>query len=115
MSKFSTSFYCRNSETEGKLKVMPMTQDGWLLCGDGGYGSDNVTGRSCLEFSPETGGWRHTGHALRQWRGNHVSWDLGAAGTLLLGGGYDGGGDTAEIVRLDGTVEASYDLKYDTR
>ena len=51
-----------------------MTQDGWLLCGDGGYGSDNVTGRSCLEFRPETGGWRHTGHALRQWRGNHVSW-----------------------------------------
>ena len=45
----------------------------------------------------------------------HVSWDLGAAGTMLLGGGYDGGGDTAEIVRLDGTVEASYDLKYDTR
>ena len=53
---------------------MSMTQDGWLLCGDGGYGSDNVTGRSCLEFSPETGEWRHTGHALRQWRGNHVSW-----------------------------------------
>ena len=94
---------------------MSMTQDGWLLCGDGGYGSDNVTGRSCLEFSPETGGWRHTAHALRQWRGNHVSWDLGAAGTMLLGGGYDGGGDTAEIVRLDDTVEGSYDLKYDTR
>ena len=46
---------------------------------------------------------------------NHVSWDLGAAGTMLLGGGYDGGGDTAEIVRPDDTVEGSYDLKYDTR
>ena len=84
------------------------TQDNLLLCGSNSYGG---AATSCEEFSPATGTWARTGHTLPQERGDHVSWSV-EEGTLLMGGEYSH--TTSEIVRLDGTTDTSFDMKYDT-
>ena len=80
------------------------SQEGLLLCG----GSEALT--SCEEFSPATGTWARTSHTLQEYRYRHVSWSV-EEGTLLMGGYFS---DTTEIVKHDGTTEASFDMKYKT-
>ena len=85
------------------------TQDGLLLCG----GDNSDTWYSCEEFSPATGTWARTSHTLQQSRYRHVSWSV-EEGTLLMGGASSSAGTTSEIVKHDGTTEASFDMKYKT-
>ena len=79
------------------------SQDGDLACG--GYPSKT----SCLKWSPASGTWTKS-HTLRQKRMNHVSWAT-ASGVYLIGGMISP--NTSEKVKLDGSVEEGFDLKYD--
>ena len=83
------------------------TQDGLLACGGLGHGVWD----SCEQFSPATGTWARTSHTLQEEREYHVSWTV-EEGTLLMGGDFSG--TTTEIVKHDGTTEASFEMKYDT-
>ena len=81
------------------------SEDGGLACG--GY----PTLTSCVKWSPATGTWTKS-HTLRQKRRYHLSWAT-ASGVYLIGGQYSG--KTSEKVKLDGSVEEGFSLKYDTR
>ena len=83
------------------------TLDVLLACG----GLDSDAGYSCEEFSPATGTWALTNHTLQEDRFDHVSWTV-EEGTMLMGGANSG--TTSEIVKIDGTTERGFDLKYDT-
>ena len=80
-----------------------------LMCG-GLHTSD-----TCLQWSPETwdhGSWQELHLDIE--RNGHVSWtpDNGI-GTYLMGGYAPG--RTTTLVKHDGTQEAAFPLKYDTR
>ena len=85
------------------------TQDNLLLCG--GWNGDNYFYTSCERFIPANGTWIRTNHILQEGRFDHVSWTV-EEGTMLMGGANSG--TTSEIVKIDGTTERSFDLKYDT-
>ena len=88
------------------------TLDGLLACGGCCNDADGIdAGDSCEEFNPATGTWALS-HTLQHGRSEHVSWSV-EEGTILMGG-VDSR-TTSEIVKHDGTVESSFDLKYDTR
>ncbi len=81
------------------------TQDGGLACG----GPSSRT--TCDKWSPSSGTWSMS-HTLRQQRYAHVSWAT-ASGVYLIGGALSL--RTSEKVKVDGSVEDSFGLKYDTR
>ena len=83
------------------------SEDGGLACG----GYLTATQTSCVKRSPASGTWTKS-HTLRQRRSQHVSWAT-ASGLYLIGGDYSG--KTSEKVKLDGSVEEGFSLKYDTR
>ena len=84
------------------------SEDGGLVCG-GGYNAATQT--SCVKWSPASGTWTKS-HTLRQERYGHVSWAT-ASGVYLIGGWYSK--RTSEKVKLDGSVEEGFSLKYETR
>ena len=76
-----------------------------FACG-GGEGSTQTT---CVKWSSASGTWAKS-HTLRKRRFGHVSWTT-ASGVYLIGG-WDS--PSSEIVKVDGSVEESFVLKYDT-
>ena len=78
--------------------------EGGLICG--GYGAKT----SCVKWSPAFGTWTQS-HTLREDRYHHVSWAT-ASGVYLIGGRDSK--STSEKVKLDGSVEEGFVLKYDT-
>ena len=84
------------------------SQDGDLACGGGGT---NTAWTSCVKWSPASGTWTQS-HTLRQRRSAHVSWAT-ASGVYLIGGHLSA--RTSEKVKVDGSVEEGFVLKYDTR
>ena len=84
------------------------SEDGGLACGGG---SVTATQTSCVKWSPASGTWTKS-HTLRQKRHAHVSWAT-ASGVYLIGGTFNN--RTSEKVKLDGSVEEGFILKYDTR
>ena len=82
------------------------TLNGEYICGGGV--EDNEL-RSCVKFLG--GVWSKTSHTLLQRRGGHSSWRTDD-GILLLGSYYSS--DTSEIMKFDGSVEQTFNLKYDT-
>ena len=84
------------------------TQNGDLACGGGASQSTRST---CVKWSPASGTWIKS-HTLRQLRAFHVSWET-ASGVYLIGGYHHG--RTSEKVKVDGSVEEGFKLKYYTR
>ena len=84
------------------------SQDGGLPCGGG---AGDATRTSCVKWSPASGTWTKS-HTLRQKRTFHVSWAT-ASGVYLIGGSASP--KTSEKVKLDGSVEEGFSLKYNTR
>ena len=81
--------------------------EGKLSCG-GGSGN---TQKTCVKWSPASGTWTQS-HTLRQKRNGHVSWST-ASGVYLIGGTESS--RTSEKVKLDGSVEEGFGLKYNIR
>ena len=71
-----------------------------------------ATMTSCVKWSPASGTWNQS-HTLKQRRFNHVSWAT-ASGAYLIGGRDSPSLRTSEKVKLDGSVEEGFSLKYDT-
>ena len=82
------------------------SQDGGLACG----GSTTPLVRTCDKWSPASGTWTQS-HTLRENRAAHVSWAT-ASGVYLIGGQADQW--ASEKVKLDGSVEEGFSLKYST-
>merc|ERR1711971_202316 len=82
------------------------SQDGGLACG----GRSDNTRKTCVKWSPASGTWTQS-HTLSQKRRDHVSWAT-ASGVYLIGGGSSP--RTSEKVKLDGSVEEGFSLKYNT-
>ena len=84
------------------------SQDGDLVCGGGSSWAND-----CIRLSPVSGTWTKT-NTLKHVRYSHVSWAT-ASGVYLIGGdSFDGenSGWTSEKVKLDGSVEEGFGLKY---
>ena len=84
------------------------SQDGGLTCG----GGLNATETTCVKWNPDSGTWTKS-HTLRQKRLGHVSWAT-ASGVYLMGGMWDVNSTTSEKVKLDGSVEDGFSMKYQT-
>ena len=82
------------------------SQDGGLVCG----GWSNATLTTCVKWSPTSGTWTKS-HTLKQNRSFHVSWAT-ASGVYLIGGKYSQ--RTSEKIKMDGSVEEDFSLKYNT-
>ena len=85
------------------------SEDGGLSCG--GNSATHTTETTCVRWSPSAGTWNQS-HTLRQRRQHHVSWAT-ASGVYLIGG-WDNL-RSSEKVKLDGSVEEGFSLKYDTK
>ena len=101
------------TKTSCSLPKLPETrnyhsEDGGVACG--GHNSI-ATMTSCVKWSPASGSWTKS-HTLRQKRSAHDSW-VTASGVYLIGGSFSK--RTSEKVKLDGSVEEGFSLKYDTR
>ena len=83
------------------------SDDSGLVCGE----YKDVVGKTCVKWSPASGNWTQS-HTLRQRRGGHVSWAT-ASGVYLIGGYFST--RTSEKLKLDGSDEESFSLKYSTR
>ena len=77
----------------------------------GGGRSDAPETLTCVKWSPASGTWNES-HTLTQKRAGHVSWAT-SSGVYLIGGWYSL--RTSEKVKLNGSVEEGFSLKYDTR
>lgn len=109
----STEIYNPVKYTSCQLPQLPEdryehSQDGGLACGGN---TDDATKKTCVKWSPESGTWTQS-HTLRENRAAHVSWAT-ASGVYLIGGHYSL--RTSEKVKLDGSVDDGFSLKYDTR
>ena len=106
----STGYSCSLPQLPDQREQHTLESSG-LMCG--GFLSD--TRYTCLQWSPDTGSWEEelTLDIERSW---HVSWtpDSGI-GTYLIGGRDSGSERTSTLVKHDGTQEAAFPLKYDTR
>ena len=108
----SAEIFNPDTKTSCSLPQLPEvryfnSQDGGLVCGGG---SDD-TETSCVKWSPASGTWTKS-HTLRQRRSLHVSWAT-ASGVYLIGGSASP--KTSEKVKLDGSVEEGFSLKYNTK
>ena len=106
----SAEIFNPDTKTSCSLPELPEvrydhSQDGGLPCG-GGAGQT-----SCVKWSPASGTWTKS-HTLRQGRSLHVSWAT-ASGVYLIGGSASP--KTSEKVKLDGSVEEGFSLKYNTK
>ena len=106
----SAEIYNPVTKTSCSLPQLPEarslhSQDGGLVCG--GLAS---TLTSCVKWSPASGTWTQS-HTTRQKRGGHVSWAT-ASGVYLIGGTISK--RTTEKVKLDGSVEDGFSMKYQT-
>ena len=73
-----------------------------------------VTDDSCLKWSPDTGTWEEL-LTLDVGRSRHVSWTPGPdIGTYLMGSDYSETRRTTTLIKLDGTQEPGFPLKYTT-
>ena len=107
----SAEIYNPVTKTSCSLPQLPEarrfhSEDGGLACG----GYSTATQTSCVKWSPASGTWTQS-HTLRQNRYAHVSW-VTASGVYLIGG--TSSKMTSEKVKLDGSVEEGFSLKYDT-
>ena len=80
------------------------TQDGNLACG----GAGSSSGKECIKWT--NGSWTKS-HTLRKERYGHVSWAT-PSGVYLMGGWVSP--TTSELVKENGSVEESFELKYET-
>ena len=80
------------------------SEDGGVVCG----GESSRT--TCVKWSPTSGTWTKS-HTLRQMRSFHVSWAT-ASGVYLIGGKHSQ--RTSEKIKMDGSVEEGFSLKYNT-
>ena len=85
------------------------SQNEALVCG-GREGNDVLT--TCSVFNPPSGKWIPFNN-LAQKRFAHASWDTGNE-VYLIGGFGDQSKKTSERVKMDGSVEEGFSLKYDT-
>ena len=107
----SAEIFNPDTKTSCSLPQLPEvrydnSQDGGLPCGGG---AGDATRTSCVKWSPASGTWTKS-HTLRQRRSVHVSWAT-ASGVYLIGGSASP--KTSEKVKLDGSVEEGFSLKYD--
>ena len=79
-----------------------------LICG-GTFDGD--TQKTCVKWSPNSGTWKQSDN-LRHRRAGHVSW-VTASGVYLIGGSYSL--LTSEKMKLDGSIEEGFGLKYETK
>ena len=87
------------------------TADGGLACGGG---SSENTQNTCVKWTWTSGTWSLS-HTLREPRYDHVSWAT-TSGVYLMGGTITGvNSKTSEKVKLDGSVEEGFSIKYDIR
>ena len=84
------------------------SQEQGLVCG-GGY--PDPIGTTCVKWSPASGTWNQS-HTLLVKRFAHVSW-VTASGVYLIGGEWSR--TTSEKVKMDGSVEEGFSVKYDIR
>ena len=111
----SVEIYNPASNTSCSLPSLPEarydhTQDGELACGGwGGYPTNATT--TCVKWNSDSGTWTHS-HTLRQSKASHMSWATEDGVYLLGGGAYQK--NTSELVKVDGSVEDGFSLKYDT-
>ena len=88
------------------------TQDGELACGGPITIMEGVLSNStCIKWSPVSGTWTKS-HTLIRKRHGHVSWAT-TSGVYLIGSHYSA--RTSEKVKVDGSVEGTFGLKYHTR
>ena len=80
------------------------SQDGGLACG----GNYSPTQSTCVKWSPASGNWTQS-HIFIQRRWGHVSWAT-TSGVYLIGGAA--GWKTSGKMKLDGSVEEGFNLKY---
>ena len=111
-SRRTAEIYNPLTNTSCSLPELPKyrrhhTQDGELICG----GGDSSTETTCIKWSPASGTWTQS-HTLRERRYAHLSWAT-ASGVYLIGGTQSL--RTSEKVKVDGSVEDGFGLKYDTR
>ena len=79
------------------------TQNGDLACGG------QLSQTTCVTWSPASGTWTHS-HTLRKGEYGRVSWATDS-GVYLIGGSA---GAKTQKVKLDGSVEEGFVLKYRT-
>ena len=109
----TTEIYNPRTKTSCSLPQLPEdryyhSQDGDLACGGGRYGSSTAT--TCVKWNPVSGTWNQS-HTFKHKRHGLVSWET-ASGVYLIGGDTS---RTSEKVKLDGSVEEGFGLKYYTR
>ena len=110
----SVEIYNPTTNTTCSLPKLPVgryghTQDVNLACG----GPSSSTRTTCVKWSSESGSWTQS-HTLRKRRYGHVSWAT-EDGVYLMGGNDSSSWKTTELVKVNGSVEEGFRLKYHTR
>ena len=113
----SVEIYNPTNNTKCSLSQLPEprlfhTQEVELVCGGYRY-SNTGTELTCVKWSSESGSWTQS-HTLRQSRFWHVSWAT-EDGVYLMGGNDSSSWKTTELVKVNGSVEEGFRLKYHTR
>ena len=106
----STGLSCFLPQLHDRRESHTLESSG-LLCGGEALDSSDT----CLQWSPDTGSWQKLHLGTRRY--DHVSWtpDNGM-GTYLMGCDFHGlWAKTTTLVKHDGTQEAAFPLKYETR
>ena len=117
----TAEIYDPSTKTSCSLPKLPdlrfrHSQVGGMLCGGGPVALQ----KTCVWWTPDSGTWTQSPHTLRHERQGHMSWDKSSL-VYLIGGSlridppsreppY-----TSEKLKVDGSVEEGFGLKYDTR
>ena len=90
-------------------KRVSHVQSGDTLCG-GGY-----TGRSCLQWSVQQGGWVTLPLTLTEERWGSSIWRVSQDSLVIMGGYHDAAEETSETVSSDGdSTRIAFNMKYRT-